>query len=195
MSARGNGTLRASAFALAIALGAAAQALAKEAAHGEHHAPSIGTLVLPVINFSIFAFILWRYAWPAIRTTLADRQKTVGKQLADSESALREARAELEAIESLRARSRDDGEKLVADFREEAEKQAGALLTAARRMAERLRRDAELLSKQERDRAAQTIRADVADRVVRRAVEIVKERFGENEQRRAVADFLTEVRS
>jgi F-type H+-transporting ATPase subunit b len=194
VNARGAGTMRASTIALAVALGAASTAFASEAAHGEH-APSIGTLVLPIINFSIFAFILWRYAWPAVRSTLADRLKTVGKQLSDSESALREARSELEAIEALRARSREDGEKLVAEIRDEAEKQAGALLTAARGMAERIRRDAELLSTQERDRAAHAIRAEVAGRVARRAAEIVRERFGENEQRRAVAEFLTEVRS
>ncbi len=181
--------------ALAIALAAAGTALAAEAPHGEHHAPSIGTLVLPIINFSIFAFILWRYAWPAIKTTLADRLKTVGKQLTESEAALRDARAELESIETLRARSREDGEKLIAELRAEGERQAGALLTAARSMADRIRRDAELVSTQERDRAAHAIRAEVADRIVRRAADIVKERFGENEQRRAVADFLSEVRS
>jgi len=187
--------LRISPLALAIALAAAGAALAAETAHGEHHAPPISTLILPVINFAIFAFILWRFAWPAIKTTLADRQKTVGKQLTDSASALRDARGELESIETLRARSREDGDKLVAEIRAEADKQAGALLTAARGMADRIRRDAELLSAQERDRAAHAIRAEVADRVVRRAADIVKERFGENEQRRAVADFLTEVRS
>jgi F-type H+-transporting ATPase subunit b len=187
--------LRISPLALAIALAAAGAALAAETAHGEHHAPPISTLILPVINFAIFAFILWRFAWPAIKTTLADRQKTVGKQLTDSASALRDARGELESIETLRARSREDGDKLVAEIRAEADKQAGALLTAARGMADRIRRDAELLSAQERDRAAHAIRAEVADRVVRRAADIVKERFGENEQRGAVADFLTEVRS
>ena len=144
VSARG--MLRMSPVALAIALAAAGTALAAEAPHGEHHAPSIGTLVLPIINFSIFAFILWRYAWPAIKTTLADRLKTVGKQLTESEAALRDARAALESIETLRARSREDGEKLIAELRAEGERQAGALLTAARSMADRIRRDAELVS-------------------------------------------------
>ena len=193
MSARG--TSRISPIAFAIVLCATSVALAAESGHGEHHAPPISTLILPVINFTIFAGILWRFAWPAIKSALADRQQTVGKQLTESEAALRDARADLEAIEALRARSREDGEKLVAELREEAEKQVGALLTAARSMADRIRRDAELLSTQERDRAAKTIRAEVADRVVRRAAELVKQRFGESEQRRAVADFLAEVRS
>jgi F-type H+-transporting ATPase subunit b len=170
-------------------------AFAAETAHGEHHAPSIGTLVLPVINFSIFAFILARFAWPAIVASLADRRKTVERQIGEAETALREARASLEQIEGLRARSREDGEKLVAEFRQEGETQAGSLLTSARRMAERLRRDAELLAQQEKDRAAHEIRSQVADLVIRRATVLVRQRFGEPEQRRAVEDFLSEVGS
>ena len=169
-------------------------ALASEGAHAEH-APSLGTLVLPLVNFTIFAFILWRYAWPALRGALADRQRTVGRELTEAESALEEARRELESIEALRARSREDGEKLVADFRTEAEAQAGALMTAAQRMAERIRRDAELLGAQEKERAAHAIRAEIAERVIERAARLVRERFGESEQRRAVADFLSEVAS
>src|SRR6185436_19433939 len=103
---------RAARIGLAIALGAASFAFASEPGHGDHAAPSIGTLLLPVVNFTIFAFVLWRYAWPAVRSTLADRQSSVGREIAEAEVAQREARGELEAIETLRARSREDGEKL-----------------------------------------------------------------------------------
>ena len=193
MNGRVHGIAEAAALGLWFALEASA-AFASEAAHGEH-APSIGTLLFPAINFAIFAVVLAKFAWPGLVSALADRRKTVERQLGESEAALRAARGDLETIEALRARSREDGEKLVADFRREAEIQAGALLTSARRMSERIRRDAELLAGQEKDRAAHEIRAQVADQVIRRATEIVRQRFGETEQRRAIADFLTGVGS
>jgi F-type H+-transporting ATPase subunit b len=179
---------------LAIALGAPSAAFASEAGHAEH-APSIGTLALPIVNFAIFAFILWRYAWPAVRSALADRQKSVRREIDEAEVAHREARAALESIEALRARSREDGERLVAEIREEAEARAGALLTQARQTADRIRRDAEILGAQEGERAAHAIRREIADRIVARATELVRQRFGESEQRRAVTEFLSEVRS
>jgi F-type H+-transporting ATPase subunit b len=185
---------RARKIGLVVALVAPAVAFASEAAHGEH-APSIGTLVLPIVNFAIFSFVLWRYAWPALRSALADRQAGVSRELSEGDVAHREARTELEKIEALRARSREDADKLIAEIREEGEAQARALLDQARRSAERIRRDAELLAAQEGARAAHGIRAEAADRIVARATEIVRQRFGEGEQRRAVADFLSEVRS
>lgn len=53
-----------------------------EAAHGsaaggaEHHAPSPWGLVYPVINFALYSFILWKYAWPAARDYLPTAART-----------------------------------------------------------------------------------------------------------------------
>ncbi len=44
-----------------------AWSLATEAAHGEGHAPGIGDLLFPAINFTIFAFIVAKYVVPALR--------------------------------------------------------------------------------------------------------------------------------
>lgn len=168
----------------------ATAAFAVPAEHGEHHAPSIGTLLFPLINFTIFSFILWRFAWPAVRATLAERRRRVEGDVDDAERAHRAATAALEEITALRGRRAADTEALLADARREAEVQAGTILEAARRAAERIRTDAQILATQEERRAAQGIRAAVAARVVARATEIVRERFGDAEQRRSVADFL-----
>lgn len=181
---------------VALALGIAALASAAFAAapgHDPHHAPPISTLLFPLVNFSIFTFILWRYAWPAVRSTLAERRRKIEHEIVASETAHREAKLALGEIEGLRARSREDAAALVASVRAEAEAQATALVEAARRAAERIRRDALLLATQEQARAAQTIRADVAALVVARAEVLVRERFGEDDQKRAVDAFLSDV--
>lgn len=181
-----------SVLVLPIAL-LAGVAFAASGGHDDHHAPPISTLLFPLINFSIFAFILYRYAWPAVRSTLAERRRKIEHEIVAAETAHREAREALAEIESLRARSRDDAAALVASVRAEADAQARALVEAARRAAERIRNDARLLATQEEARAAQSIRAEVAALVVTRAAELVRERFGEADQKRAVGDFLSGV--
>jgi len=181
--------LRVMASAIPVALGAL-PALAASEAHGEHHAPSIATLLFPAINFTIFAFILWRYAWPAIRSTLADRRTRVEREMAEGETAHREASRALDEIRELRARTSEDAAALLADVRKEAETQRRALIDAARKTAERIERDAGILGAHEGQRAAHALRADIAGRIVDEAAGLVRERFGETEQRRAVADFL-----
>lgn len=185
--------LKITALAMPIALAALPALAATEAHHGEHHAPSITTLLFPAINFTIFALILWRYAWPAIRTTLADRRTRVEREMAEGEAAHREASSALEEIRLLRARSREHAEALLAEVRQEAGAQSRILIEAARKSAGRIERDAALLGAQEGDRAAHTLRAEIAGRIVARAADLVRERFGEADQRRAVADFLSGV--
>jgi F-type H+-transporting ATPase subunit b len=187
-------TAKPAALALGI-VALASVAFAAAPGHDPHHAPPISTLLFPLVNFSIFVFILWRYAWPAVRSTLAERRRKIEHEIVAAESAHREARLARDEIEALRARSQQDAAALVASVRAEAEAQAAALVEATRRAAERIRRDALLLATQEQARAAQAIRADVAALVVARAEVIVRERFGTDDQKRAVAAFLSDIAS
>lgn len=184
--------LRSSTLPAIVAL-SATSAWAASPAHGEHHAPSIGTLLFPLINFSIFAFILWRFAWPAVRATLVERRRRVEAQVDEADHAHRAASRALEEIVALRARREEDAAAMIADARAEAERHAATVVEAARRAAERIRTDAELLARQEEERAAKGIRAAVAARVVERATALVRERFGEDDQKRSVSDFLAGI--
>lgn len=163
---------------------------AAHAAHEAHAAPSIATLFLPLVNFTIFVIIIFRYAWPAIRSALLERRRLVERELGDADRVQQEARAALAAVEALRARLADDGERLLEEMRAEGERERRALLESASAGAERIRRDARLLAEQEGSRAAQMIRAEIADQVVERVTAILRARLTDQDEARFVASFV-----
>lgn len=161
------------------------------AEHAEPHGPpSISTLLLPLVNFAIFAFVLQRYAWPALRGALADRRKAVEKELAEGDRARSEAEATLAEIEARRAGLAAEGERILREVRQEGEHERAALIAAARKSADRIRDDARLLGEQEAERAARAIREDVAAKVIDSVTRVLRERVGAEDEARFVDEFV-----
>lgn len=158
--------------------------------HEAHEVPSISTLLLPVINFSIFLFVFFRYAWPVMRAALVDRRKLVAEELAAADRAHQEAKAARAAVEELRSRLATDGQKLLEEMRAEGEREKAALIQAANAGAERIRKDATLLVEQETARSLQTIRKEIADEVVARVTATLRERLTAADDERFVARFV-----
>lgn len=157
---------------------------------GEHHEPSIGDLLWPVVNFSLFLVLLWRFAWPVVKAATADRRSKIETEIGEASSAHAEARAALDGIEAVRAGEAAAREQILADLRAEAERDRANLVEAARRAGERMREDARRLGESEGARAVLEIRRTVATEAARRAEEELRRTVGEAEQRRFVAEFL-----
>lgn len=169
----------------------AATSASAAAAHTEP--PSLTSLFLPAINFSIFLFVFFRYAWPLLRDALVDRRKLVQKELSEADRSYREAKAMLDEIEVRRAGVRAEGQRLLEQMKAEAERERKTLLEAARQGAERIRSDASLLGEQEAARAAQAIREQIAEAVIARVSSAVRERVTEGDDRRFVREFVGAV--
>jgi F-type H+-transporting ATPase subunit b len=186
--------MRRSILSVAIAAGGVgvARALAAEG-HAAHGPASATSLFLPIVNFSIFLYLLFHYAWPVVRDALADRRKLVEKELSDADRAYQEAKSMRAEVEARRARIREDGERLMGEMRAEAERDGAALLEAARQSAERIRRDTRLLGEQEAARAAHRIRDEVAEEIVARVAALVRQRLTGEDDQRFVGDFVAAI--
>lgn len=167
---------------------------AEEAGHAEHHAPSPAGLVFPFINFSIYAFLMYKFAWPAIRTWLADRREGVVAALA----AARQARADAEALKAAYEGRMRTLEADAARAREEvlatARLEAKNLLDQARQSAERIRNDAKLVADQEVARARRELQEEAAALVARLAGDLVSRQLDDADQSRFVADFVAQAK-
>ena len=161
---------------------------------GEHHERSTSLLVLAFINFSIYAYILYRFAWPAIVKYLAERRTAVVAAL----EAAAKARAEAEALKAeFEAKMRTleaDAAKARAEVLAIAELEAKERVEQANRSAERIRRDARLVADQEVARARRLLQEESANLVARAAGDIVAKHLTANDQARLVADFVAEAR-
>ena len=170
---------------------------AAEGAHDAHHesahAPSVTELLFPAINFAIFAVIIAKYVIPAMREYLRRRADDVTAAITEAGAALADADA---LMASTRARSQS-----VATERESIRHD---LVTAATRHAERLREQAEetgkrrltdaaLVAEQERRRALQEMRTEIAALATEVAEARLRAALSADDQRAFVEEFLKEA--
>jgi F-type H+-transporting ATPase subunit b len=178
---------------LTAALPGAVAVAAEE--HAAHAAPSLGSLVLPTVNFAIFALLFWYFAWPLIVGALAGRRKLAEREISEADETNRVAATMLADIEARRAGLRETGERLVRDLRTEAEREREHLLEAARQSAERIRNDARLLGVQEGAQAARRIREEVAAQVISLVVAKLREQLTRDDEERFAREFVGAVES
>jgi F-type H+-transporting ATPase subunit b len=183
---------RLTSLATAAALLAGCVALAA-GAPGEHEAPPLTSLFLPILNFAGFVFLLYWFAWPVLLSALAERRRVIENELSEADRAQREAAAMRAEVESRRAHLGEEGERFMRELRAEAEAEQGRLLEAARQSAERIRVDARLLAEQETVRAGRQVREQLADQVIARVKAALRERLTREDEERFVREFVSGV--
>jgi F-type H+-transporting ATPase subunit b len=168
--------------------------------HGiPHHVPSwgeaLGALFDPVVNFTIFAVVLYSVLRGPLLEYLRDRAVRLRDALDAGATARREAAELRERLEKDLA----DLPRLRRELRDElvdtAERQRERLVEAARETAARLRRDAETVAGQEEISARTALRNELVAAAVRGATEMVQGAVGPDDQRRFVKDLLDEARA
>ena len=152
-----------------------------------------GTLLFNLVNFSIFCWILARFALPAARNWVRARHDRIvgeleaaAKARADAEQLKAEWDARLKALDQEIAKIRADA---AADAARERER----ILAAAVKTAEAIRTDARRAADQEVRRAQAELRDRVAREAVALATQLIRDRLTPTDQDRFVSEFLSQV--
>lgn len=152
--------------------------------------PGVGDLFWPVLNFALFAWLVTRFLGAGIREYFRARTERLRDELA---AGVR-ARAEAEALRGRLTRDVADlpalRERLRSDLRAAAERVQEELLAGGRAAAARIRQDARLVAEQELAAAGATLRAELIDEAVRRAVELIRGVTRPEDQERFVREFV-----
>lgn len=146
-----------------------------------------------VLGFIIAVLILKRYAWgPILRLLEERREKIAGEferiDLEKKAAAVLKSdyEAQLRNIEvQARARLQEavhEGQKVAADIREQARRDAHAQLERAREEAER-----------DRDKASVSLRNDMVEMVVGASERLIRERLDDEKHRQLIAEFITSL--
>jgi F-type H+-transporting ATPase subunit b len=158
----------------------------------EHHAelPTIASLLWPVVNFSIFVWVLVRFLGGPLREFFRARAERLRDELAAGDRARRDA-------EALRAQLAQDladlpavRELLKADLLATAARERDQLLAQGQRTAERIRRDAVLLGNQHIAAARRALRDELVASAVREATALVQGAAQAPDQERFVSEFV-----
>ena len=158
--------------------------------HAEH-AATIGSLLWPVVNFSIFIYVLVRFLGGPLREFFRARAERLREELDAGDRARREAEAlraalakDLADLPAMRARLKDD-------VRATAERQRDELLAQGTATADRIRADAKLVAAQELAAARRSLRDEVVTSAIGEATALVRSAMQPADQERFVKDFVT----
>lgn len=173
-------------------------AMASEAAHGGEgaHGPDAAawmSLGFAFFNFSLFVFLLSRYAWPALRDFLATRHKDVAAAMAAAEEARKETEAIRAEFAQKEAALEETRRRMIEEIRQGAAADREKAIREAKAAAERMRADAERQAEHDLARARRELRAEAAKLAAELAEKDVRSRMTDSDRSRLVREFVQGV--
>jgi F-type H+-transporting ATPase subunit b len=173
-----------------------AQLWASEAAsHGaaEHHVPSVTDVIFPTLNFLIYAFIIVKYALPAVRSFLKSRREEViatrsqaSAKKAAAQALVDEYKAKLTVVDR-------EIQSLQTTLREEGERDEVKLIADANALAAKIKDDARVLADQEVKMARQKIREEMAIQAEATARALLQRNLSIDDQNRLANEFIESI--
>jgi len=171
---------------------AAANAWASTAG-AEHHAPSIGEVILPAINFIIYAGVLYYFALPLVRSFLRSRREDVLATMAQASAKKQQAEALVNEYRAKLAAVEQEIKSLLLALREEAEREKDKLLSDARAMAAKILEDARFLGEREVAVARESVREELANQAENQARDLVQRNISPSDQGRLAQEFIQQI--
>ncbi len=155
--------------------------------------PNVGLTIWTLVVFGISLFILWKAVLPRIGEALDRRRKAIDESIDAAEQTRREADELLVQYREHLKQARQQAEEIVERARQAAVVHEREARTAARargdQMLEQTRREIEAESR----RMIDEILRDVADLTVMATERVTRKVLTDEDQRRLVADALSEV--
>jgi F-type H+-transporting ATPase subunit b len=168
-------------------------AWAAPAAAAEEHAASVTELVFPLINFLIFLYLIKRFGLPIVGGYLKSRREGIAQSIREADEAKEHADALARDYQNRLARLAEETRSIRESIRADGEREKAKLLAEVQEIATRIKTDADLLAEQEVRLARQALRREIVDAARAAAEKIIRQNFSAADQKRMVAEFLTEV--
>jgi F-type H+-transporting ATPase subunit b len=146
-----------------------------------------------LINFGIFALIMYRLAGKPLKNFVAERHTSIRKDLDEASRLRQEAEAKLKEYERKVAGVEAEIDALVKGIQQEAETEKQRILAAAAEQAARLKVDAQKQIAAEIARARTELRRGVIEAAVAAADEILKKQIGADDQRKMAERYVVEL--
>jgi F-type H+-transporting ATPase subunit b len=155
-----------------------------------HMPPPFG---FALINFAVFAMIMYRLAAQPLITYVRTRHITIKGDLEEAAELKAEAQARLTEYEQRIAGLDQEVAELIAQVRAEAEAEKARLIEQAAEQAKRLAADAkaQIASELERTRAA--LRREAVEAALATAESVLREKLSTDDQKRLAERFVVEM--
>lgn len=154
---------------------------------------SWGALLFYVINFLLFAGLLWKYAVPAARNFFRQRALGIRETMSKAEAAFHEAQEVANRAAERMARLEAEKNQIASDLADETVFQIGRIYDLAQEAGARIRRDAELSATALGENAQRRVREALARAAGDLARELVVRNFQAGDQSRLLRGFVEKL--
>jgi F-type H+-transporting ATPase subunit b len=159
----------------------------------EHHAPDLSGLIFPVLNFLIYAGIIYYFAIPLVRGFLKTRHDEVLAAITEAADRKRRAEASVQDYRNRLAKLEQEINSIQATLKAEGELDKARLLREAEGLAGKIKSDAQFLAEQEVKLAKRQVFQELAERAKATATQLIRRSMSEADQDRLVEEFIQEI--
>ncbi|MAT09278.1 MAG: F0F1 ATP synthase subunit B [Dehalococcoidia bacterium] len=149
-------------------------------------------LVTQLVSFAILFAVLWMLLYKPISKAMGDRSKKIQDSLEAADKAQAEANSSREAMEKQIADSRAEGQKMIANAKDIADRFKEEELAKAREEIKAEKQRAEADIQRERDAAIDGLRREFASIVVDAAEKIVEKSLDQSKHKDLIDKVLEE---
>lgn len=150
---------------------------------------NLPSLIAYVLNFVVLLGILFFFAYKPLLRVLDQRSERIRQSLEAADRAREEAASSREAIEEQLTGARREGQRLLDQAREAADRFRGEEMDRARQEAETFVERARTDIQRERDAAIEEVRANFGDLAITAAERVIRRSL----DRRAHEDLIAQV--
>jgi F-type H+-transporting ATPase subunit b len=152
-------------------------------------------LLSQIVNFSILAFLLYRFAYRPILNMLDQRRERIEKGLEDARLA-EEARANAESErQQILDDARAEAQGIVAEANQRGEAQAASIVEEARSEAQVIIEDSRAEARAERDRMLGEMRGQISALAIAAANRLIGASLDEQRQLELVNEFFSGIKA
>ena len=172
-----------------------ATAMAASDSHGGE-APAKGwvaTDTYKVINFTVLAVALVFVLRKPVAKALNDRIQGIKDQLEDLEARKKQAEEELATYNQKFQQLEQEAEKIVDQYIQQGQEAKARIIEEAQSAAEKLEEQARRNIDHEFKKAREHLQAEVMEKALAKAEEVIKSRISDKDQERLVDEYLDKV--
>ena len=163
-------------------------------ASGGHDEPANWmNFLLRSVNFAIVVALVWRFAGKKIASTFSGRRQTIENQLVDLDERKAAAEKRLADVEASIASLETERAQILAEYRAQGEAMKVGIIAAANAQAERITAQAEVSARLEAKVAVDTLRAEMADKIIEAAQALLVAKLDDKMRDKLVDDALGKV--
>lgn len=145
------------------------------------------------VNFGIVAFLVYKLAGKRLADFLSGRTKQIEADLSDLDGRREDAERKLAEVEASIANLEVEKAKILADAKAQGEAMKSAIVEKAEAQALQIKAQAEIAAAQEAKLAIESIRAELAEKIVEAAEELVKKQLKKKDHEDLVTEYLKKV--